>query len=227
MADVLEHADADHLVEAAVLRQVTVIQQLQGHAPFQTFLGHALQAQLQLRLAEGDAVDLDVELARGKTRQAAPAATDVEQPVTRLQAQLATQVAQLGLLGLVQVFLAGFEVGAGVDHVAIQPQAVELVGQVVVVADGLGVAAFVVGGVWLSWCGFIPEQRRAQRIANLDGLFDGAFQIHPSLDIGSAQCIQAGMGQLRDQRGILHHQRHPGFGPKVDLLAVPQLQAQR
>ena len=35
MADVLEHADAHHLVETAVLRQVTVVHQLQLHAVLQ------------------------------------------------------------------------------------------------------------------------------------------------------------------------------------------------
>src|SRR5690606_4173608 len=65
VADVLEHADADHLVETAVLRQVAIVQQLQGHALFKPFLDHALAAQLQLRLAEGDAEHLGAELAGG------------------------------------------------------------------------------------------------------------------------------------------------------------------
>jgi hypothetical protein len=98
MADVFEHADADHLVETAVARQVAVVEQLQGDLVFQAFGLDPLAPQLELFLAEGDAVDLDAELTRRQARQTTPAAADVEQALARLQAQLAAQVAQLGLL---------------------------------------------------------------------------------------------------------------------------------
>ena len=48
-----------------------------------------LLAQLELLLAQGDAEHLGAILSRGEARQPAPAATDVEQVVTCLQAQLA------------------------------------------------------------------------------------------------------------------------------------------
>ncbi|MNN36494.1 hypothetical protein D3C81_1503930 [compost metagenome] len=127
VADVLEHADADHLVEAPVRRQVAVVLQLQLHAILQALGRHPLARQLELLAAEGDAVDLGTELTGGKARQPTPAATDVQQPLTGLQTQLAAQVTQFGLLGSIQVFRAGLEVGAGIDHVTVQPQPVEVV----------------------------------------------------------------------------------------------------
>src|SRR5690606_38631249 len=55
LADVLEHADADHLVELAVPGQVAVVHQLQLHLPLQTLGSHAFATELDLLTAEGDA----------------------------------------------------------------------------------------------------------------------------------------------------------------------------
>lgn len=154
VADVLEHADTDHLVEAAIARQVAVVEQLQGDPVFQALGPDPFLAQRQLFLAQGDAGDLDAELASGQARQAAPATADIQQLLARLQAQLATQVAKLGQLRGGEVFPAGFEIGAGIDHFRIQPEPVEVVGQVVVVMDGLGV-----GGLVMT----LPDRRARRR----------------------------------------------------------------
>ncbi|MNP40994.1 hypothetical protein D3C76_1346700 [compost metagenome] len=54
MADVLEHADTDHLVEAAILRDVAVVENLQLHLVLQTFVLDPLAAELELLFAQGD-----------------------------------------------------------------------------------------------------------------------------------------------------------------------------
>jgi hypothetical protein len=102
VADVLEHADADHLVEAAILRQVAVIENLQVDLVGQALGLDPLPAEFQLLLAQGDAEHLGAILTGGKTRQPAPTAADIEQVVTGLQPQLAAQVIELVLLRLVE-----------------------------------------------------------------------------------------------------------------------------
>lgn len=71
--------------------------------------------------------------------QGAPATTDVQQPLARLQADLGEDVVQLLALGGGQVLVAVLEVGAGIDHALVQPEPVEVVGDVVVVLDGFAV----------------------------------------------------------------------------------------
>ncbi len=50
-------------------------------------------------------------------RQPAPTTADIKQILPRLQAQLAAQVAEFVLLGLIDGFAAGFEITAGIRHV--------------------------------------------------------------------------------------------------------------
>lgn len=105
MADMFEHADADHFVEAAVLGQVAVIQQLQFDLTLQAFGLDPFPGQGQLRLAQGDTEDLGTELPRGVSRQTTPAAPDVQQVIAWLQSQLAAKMTEFGLLGLLKVSL--------------------------------------------------------------------------------------------------------------------------
>src|SRR5690606_34199363 len=72
VADVLEHADADDLVETAILRQIPVIHKLQGDLLLQSFGGHPFAGQFELFAAEGDAEYLRAELAGGIASQATP-----------------------------------------------------------------------------------------------------------------------------------------------------------
>src|SRR5690348_5850336 len=73
--------------------------------------------------------------------QAAPAAADVEEPFALPEAELAANMVELGLLRRVEVFLPGREVAAGIDHVAVEPEPVERVRDVVMVADRRGITA--------------------------------------------------------------------------------------
>jgi hypothetical protein len=67
--------------------------------------------------------------------QRTPAAADVEQPLAGTQPELATDVLQLVPLSLIQRFVGTREIGAGVHALLIEPQTIELVGDVVMERD--------------------------------------------------------------------------------------------
>ncbi len=226
VADVLEHADADHLVETPIARQVAIVHQLQRHLTGQALGRHPLAPQFQLLLAEGDAVHLNAELASGIARQSAPAAADIQQPLAGLEPQLAAQMAQLGLLRLFEILVAGFEIGAGVDHVAVQPELVERVGQVVVIGNGLGVGGLVVS-LARRQRQIVLAQHAGDGVADADHLIDRTLQIDQALNIGGTEQIETRPRQLRHQLRIADHQGDGRGRSDIDVAAVPQAQAQR
>jgi hypothetical protein len=81
-------------------------------------------------------------------RHAAPAAADLEHALAGLEQELGRDVALLGGLRLLERLVAGGEVGAGILHVPVEPQAVEGVAEVVMVRDVLPrpAARVVLGG---------------------------------------------------------------------------------
>src|SRR5450432_3038626 len=92
-ADVLAHLKTHDLVESAF--DIAVVAHLHlgtvGHA-----VGlNAIAAERDLLLSQRDAVGFRTELAGGPRDEGAPAATDVEQSLTRLQAQLLTSAIDL------------------------------------------------------------------------------------------------------------------------------------
>ncbi|MNN26946.1 hypothetical protein D3C81_1404670 [compost metagenome] len=145
MPDMLEHANADNLVEAAILRQVAVVENLQVDLVSQAFGLDPLPAKLELLLAQGDAEYLGVIFPCSEARKAPPTTANVQQVVAGIQAQLATQVVELVLLRLIERVIRLAKVSARIGHVLIQPQPVERVGNIIVVGDGFGVSAFVMG----------------------------------------------------------------------------------
>ena len=209
---VLKHAHADDFVEAAVLRQITVVEQLQVDLVLQAFGLDAFTAQCQLLFAQGNAKDLDPVLACGKTRQPAPATTNVEQILTRFQAQLAAQQAKLGLLSFIKGLFTGLEIATRIGHVAVKPQLIKLIGQVVVVRDGSGVDFFVVVNTRRSSVLFL-YQRLAQLITHTNHFFDGAFQLKLPLNKSGAQQVKAGVGKLGNQLRVFDHNRDTRLWP--------------
>src|SRR5262249_57305452 len=75
-ADVLEHADADQLVERA--RYLAIILILDAAAILQAGLANALLSELHLLAAQGDAERVDAVLLCRVHHQTAPAAADVQ-----------------------------------------------------------------------------------------------------------------------------------------------------
>ena len=131
-ADRLEHGDREDAVHGAV--PVAVVQQLETHAVGEALLLGPRPRRFQLLDRERDAGDPRAPVARQRQRHAAPAATDLQhlQPGP-VEPQLGRDVALLERLRLVQRFLAGREVGAGVLQVAVQEEREEPPVQVVMV----------------------------------------------------------------------------------------------
>src|SRR5690606_16388702 len=79
VADMLEHADTDDLVKILAARQIAVVQQLQSDPVLQPGLRRASVGQLELRLAQGNATDLDIIETGRVARQSTPAAAHIQQ----------------------------------------------------------------------------------------------------------------------------------------------------
>ncbi len=132
-AHMLEHADGHDPVigplHIAIIGQgeARLLLQAGGLGPF---IGQG-----QLFGRQGHAMHIGAIAAGQLQPHAAPAAADIQHPVTGANAQLLGDVHLLGLLRLLQAHTGPREIGAGVLHVLIEEPAVQVVGQVVVVAD--------------------------------------------------------------------------------------------
>ncbi|MDH6189218.1 hypothetical protein M2168_002250 [Streptomyces sp. CZ24] len=138
-ADVLGHADGGDRVVGPV-PDVAVVLDADLDAVGEALFGGALAGVGGLFAREGDADDLDAVLAGGVQRHRAPAAADVEQAHAGGEAELAADQVELVALGALQGGVV-LPVGARVDHGGAEDPLVEVVADVVVVADGLAVAA--------------------------------------------------------------------------------------
>ncbi len=127
----LEHADRGDLVELDAL-QVAEVPQFDGDAVLQSEPLHLRHSEIVLRLGEGHAMRPHTVMLRGMAHQPAPAAADVEHVLAGLQAQLAADHLELGALRGRDVGVPVGEVGAGIDHLGVEKELVEIIRQVVV-----------------------------------------------------------------------------------------------
>ena len=142
--DVLVHADGGDLVELP--RHHRIVLQLDRHPVLEAEALDLLPGEGELLLRQRDAVRGDAVVLRRVADEPAPAAADVEEALARLQAQLAADHLQLVALRLRDVVVPVGVVGAGVDHLRIEEERVEVVRQVVVELD----VVLVVGGLALA-----------------------------------------------------------------------------
>jgi hypothetical protein len=138
-ADVLDHADAGHLVEL-LARQVAVVEHADVDEVGDAGLRRPGARALGLRRGQRDPGDAGAVALGGVHREGAPAAAHVQQPVAGLEVQLAADQVPLGLLGLLQRARAAREDRAGVGHRRVEERREELVRDVVVVAHAALVA---------------------------------------------------------------------------------------
>src|SRR5690606_2403584 len=103
-------ADTDDLVKILAAPQIAVVQQLQSDPVLQPGLRRASVGQLELRLAQGNAMDLDVIETGRVARQSPPAAAHIQQSLAGFEPQLAAQVIELLGLGSGQTVLGIAEV---------------------------------------------------------------------------------------------------------------------
>ena len=138
-ADVLDHADRGDLV-VGLAGEVAPVHDVDVDEVADARLLGALPRADGLRLRERHARRAHAVLARRVHDEAAPAAADVEQPLARLQLQLAADEVELRALRLLERLRPAREDRARVRHRRVEEEREELVADVVVVADGAQVA---------------------------------------------------------------------------------------
>jgi hypothetical protein len=94
-----------------------------------------------LALGQRHPEHLDAVVLGGVDGKAAPATTDIEQALARLERELLAHQVELCPLGLLERLRTALEVSTAVGHRRVEEQRKELVAGVVVVADGAAVAA--------------------------------------------------------------------------------------
>ena len=138
-AHVLDHADRGDLVVARARRNVAEVAVLDEAAPGKPLPRDPLRRPVRLRPGQGHAVGAHPIVLRGPDGQGAPAAADVEERLTGLQAQLAADEVELVRLRLLELAVGIAIVRAGVDHERVEEECIEVVRHVVVVGDRLRV----------------------------------------------------------------------------------------
>ncbi len=128
-ADMLEHADRDDPVVAALL--LAVILEMEAHAVGKPGGGGPLGRELVLFDREGEAGDVGAGLAGEIKGEAAPARADIEHLHARLQQQLGGEMPLLVELRRLQIVAGIDEIGAGILPVRIEEEVVERARQVV------------------------------------------------------------------------------------------------
>ena len=227
----LEHADAGDLVVTAELGYVAIVLQPDFAAILQTEGGDAFFRIGVLVVGQRHA-DRVRALLRRADDQPAPAAADVEQAVAGPQENLAQDVVELVALRLVQRLVVAFPVRARVQHVLVEEQPVERVGDVVVVLDLLLVAGAAVredAGEQprLGSGEVVLPGRVGQAYADLEDVVDRALEVDVAFDIGRAEVAERGIEQRADGRRRLQPQQHVGLRTHLDALAGRQLDHQR
>ena len=226
-AHVLKHADAGDAVEAAA--HVAVILQANLDEAGKPGGLHAFLRQRELVFAQCDANAARAVLLRGADHQCAPAAADIEQGLSRLQPDLRQDMVDLLDLRGSQVLVAILEVGAGIHHVRVEELLVELVGNVVVVADRFRIAlAVMVEAARDAGQAAAVFQRAAREcvdhfdhVDGAPGYFDGAF------NVGRAQAGKRRFEQVARRGRAGNADRHARrFLREVEAAAIPQLYPQ-
>jgi hypothetical protein len=141
-AHVLDDPDGGDLVVPRAHRDIAEVAVLDHAAPLEAF---ALDARLRpfgLGAREGDPVRLDAVVLGRPDGEPSPSAADVEHGLAGLETKLAAHEIDLVLLRLLELAVGLAIVRAGVEHEGIEKERVELVRDVIVVRDGLGVALF-------------------------------------------------------------------------------------
>ena len=134
LADVLEHADRDERVVRARQIAVVVLDELDLAVEAELLGPRARVRDLLLRDVE--AAHAHAVVLRHEQREAAPAAAGLDDALAGLQLQLAADVMHLRLLRLLDRHRGIREVRAGVlQRLAVEPQLVEVVAEVVVVVN--------------------------------------------------------------------------------------------
>jgi hypothetical protein len=229
---VLEHPDARDLVvrfgfiDVAIVREAHLASLLQS-AP--AYLGACV---LVLVTAHRHAECAHAVMLGRVHHQRTPAASDVEEALARMQHQLAADVVQLLALRLVQRIGIVTEIRAGIHHALVQPEAVEVVGHVVVVADRtpVGGTRVAMSREGVQQAARAPAAGRRGYAQALGKSYDAAgfsADIDILLDVAAGERAEVRMREREEPAGPAH--RHFGIHGRARCmtLAGPELHAQR
>ena len=139
-ANVLDHPNAGDLVVTISLDQRAIV--TDRHTTFvgEPGLPNPLLCERRLILAERYPRRVDAVVLGGVHNEAAPTTANVEQTLAGLEAKLATDQIELRFLRDIERVIGGAEIGARINHPAIEPELIEVVSDVVVKADRCRVA---------------------------------------------------------------------------------------
>src|SRR5882762_8791873 len=226
-AHVLEHADARDLVEDALARNIAVVLQAHLAAALEPLLPDPLRGEFVLVPAERDARRPGAEFLGRAQNQRAPAAADVQKPLPGLEQKLVEDVIEFLFLGELQGIALAPEIGAGIHHVPIQPQRIEVVRDVVVVLNGVAIALAVVAPNTPQSCAPAGSGASREAFRHPEHLQDRPFDSQGAFHVGLAELHQVGGQQEAKGRGARHADFYLGLAGEIVGAAVPQLEAQR
>src|SRR5690606_30587667 len=131
--DVLEHSHRDDAIKA--LREVAVIAQLEMHILLQSGGVGALGRHLVLLGRKSNAQNVGLERFGYVEAEAAPTRADVEYSLARHDPELGGDVPLFRKLRLLQRHVRAFKIGAGILHVVVEEESIEVTRQIVMTLD--------------------------------------------------------------------------------------------
>ena len=157
--------------------------------------------------------------------------------VAGFKPQLAADMVKLILLRLVDVFVSRPEVGAGVNHAAIQPKAVEIVRDVIMPADRLRVGATRAPfqRVPRQPCQSLSGQRKATMASNALGkayarvhhVIDWTFHGEVARDVQVAEKTHVARKKGAEDSRRMDGDGHARVGAEIEGFAVTEAQPDR
>src|SRR5258706_131947 len=225
-AHMLEHADARDLVECALARNIAVVLQAHLAAALESLFLDPLRGEFVLIPAERDPRRPGAVLLGRAQDQRAPAAADVQKPLARLEYELPEDMIELLFLSELQGIGLVAEVSAGIHHVPIKPQRIELVGDVVVVLDRVAIALAVVAPKTPQPLAPVRRGAPGEAFGHPEHLQDRPFDPQFALHVRLAQLHQVGRQQEAKRRRARHADLDLGLAGEIEGAPVPQLQAQ-
>ncbi|MOA33233.1 hypothetical protein D3C78_1545140 [compost metagenome] len=95
------------------------------------------------------------------------------------------------------------------------------------IGNGFGVGVLVMGNTLWRRVVIVTQQGLAEYVAHANNLADITLELQLAFNEGLTQLVKAWVGELADQLRLLDQDRHLRARPKIELVAVPQLQTQR
>src|SRR6266571_6412781 len=226
-AHMLEHPDARDLVEDALARNVAIVLQAHLAAALEPLLPNPPRGEFVLVPAEGDARGPGSVFLGRAQHERTPAAADVEKPLARLEHELVEDVIELLLLSELQRIGLAAEIGAGIHHVPVQPQRVEVVRDVVVVLNGFAIALAAVAPDTPQPFVSAGSGASSEAFGHAEHLQNRPFDPQGAFHVGLAELHQVGGHEEAQRRRARHADFHLGLAREIVGAAVPQLEAQR